>query len=109
MLERTWELLRTSLRFIDENEGWLITSRMERQMAGPERMERWNLEDMTRTKENIRQVTLPINLKETLKMETYWKKRKPAERNIPRGMENYRRLETLDAKNKKCERICKGR
>ena len=34
MLERTQEFLRTSLRFIDENEGWLITSRMERQMAG---------------------------------------------------------------------------
>ena len=46
MLERTWELLRTSLRFIDENEDWLITSRMERQMDGPKRMERWIEEDI---------------------------------------------------------------
>ena len=30
-------------------------------------------------------------------METHWKRWKPAERNNPRGMESYKRLETIDA------------
>ena len=51
MLESTWELLRTSLRVIEENEEWLITSRMERQMDEPKRMKRWTEEDKTRNKE----------------------------------------------------------
>ena len=38
MYERTWELLRTSLRVIEENEDWLITSRVEGEMDEPKRM-----------------------------------------------------------------------
>ena len=38
ILERTWELLTTSLRVMEENEDWLITSRVEGEMDEPKRM-----------------------------------------------------------------------
>ena len=59
--------------------------------------------------ENLKPETPSSTLKETLKMENYWRRWKPAERNIPRGLESSSRLENIENVNKnrtECDENC---
>ena len=73
-LEESWELLKTSLEFIEENETWIISGRMERQYSHERRMEIWEDELKTGTKGKKKQ----MSFKEETDFGRFWNNWKPA-------------------------------